>query len=134
VLAKWVDGFRPAVPFFRLSQGLYLFGRRVVTCKVAGEKPVIKVGGTFIGFDKFLELHASEELERLLNFDMDERTGLPKFLEAQQIVQAMDKMGVIDEIRELNESKHLQQDKPRQRRSRSAQTSGTLQRSVSACN
>lgn len=95
---------------------------------------MIKVGGTFIGFDKFLELHASEELERLLNFDMDERTGLPKFLEAQQIVQAMDKMGVIDEIRELNESKHLQQDKPRQRRSRSAQTSGTLQRSVSACN
>uniref|UniRef100_A0A7S0ZUW8 GAR domain-containing protein n=1 Tax=Noctiluca scintillans TaxID=2966 RepID=A0A7S0ZUW8_NOCSC len=140
VVAKWVDGFRPAVPFFRLSQGLYLFGRRVVTCKVAGEKPVIKVGGTFIGFDKFLELHASEELERLLNFDMDERTGLPKFLEAQQIVQAMDKMGAIDEIRELNESnhqhhqKHLQPDKSRQRRSRSAQTSGTLQRSVSACN
>merc|ERR1712176_1552790 len=85
VLAKWVNGYRPAVPFFRLAQGLYLFGRRQVICKISNDKPVFRVGGGFIGFDKFLELYASEELERLLQYDLNERTGEPKFTEAQRV-------------------------------------------------
>lgn len=99
VLAKWVNGYKPAVPFFRLSQGLYLFGRRQVICKITNDKPVFRVGGSFIGFDKFLELYASEELERLLNYDMDERTGDPKFLEAQRLQKAMDDSGYLAELR-----------------------------------
>lgn len=99
VLAKWVNGYRPAVPFFRLAQGLYLFGRRQVICKISNDKPVFRVGGGFIGFDKFLELYASEELERLLNYDMDDRTGDPKFLEAQRLQKAMDDSGYLAELR-----------------------------------
>lgn len=49
VLARWINGYRPAVPFFRLSQGLYLFGRRQVICKISNEKPVFRVGGGFVG-------------------------------------------------------------------------------------
>ena len=48
-LARWINGYRPAVPFFRLSQGLYLFGRRQVICKISNEKPVFRVGGGFVG-------------------------------------------------------------------------------------
>jgi len=103
VLAKWVNGYRPAVPFFRLSSGSYLFGRRQVLCKIVNEKPVFRVGGGFVSFDKFLELHASEELERLLTYDMDEKTGEPKFLEAQKVRQAWEETGGPEEIRERPE-------------------------------
>merc|ERR1711881_206634 len=82
VLAKWINGYRPAVPFFRLAQGLYLFGRRQVICKISNDKPVFRVGGGFIGFDKFLELYASEELERLLSYEMDDASKAPKFSQA----------------------------------------------------
>lgn len=99
VLAKWVNGYRPAVPFFRLGQGLYLFGRRQVSCKIVNDKPVFRVGGGFIGFDKFLEQYASEELERLLNYEIDERTGEPKFSEAQRIRHYIDEAGASDDFR-----------------------------------
>lgn len=99
VLAKWVNGYRPAVPFFRLAQGLYLFGRRQVMCKISNDKPVFRVGGGFIGFDKFLELYASEELERLLNYEIDERTGDPKFMEAQRVQASMADSGCPAESR-----------------------------------
>jgi hypothetical protein len=98
-LSKWVNGYRPAVPFFRLTQGLYLFGRRQVICKISNEKPVFRVGGGFIGFDKFLELYASEELERLLSYEVDDRTGEPKFSEALKVKQAMEECGLLDELR-----------------------------------
>ena len=29
-MARYINGFRPAVPFFRLAPGLYMFGRRQV--------------------------------------------------------------------------------------------------------
>jgi len=103
VLAKWVNGYKPAVPFFRLTQGLYLFGRRQVICKISNDKPVFRVGGGFIGFDKFLELYASEELERLLDYETDERTGEPKFAEAQKVQQAMEESGQLDDYRERAE-------------------------------
>jgi len=100
VVAKWVQGYKPAVPFFRLAQGVYLFGRRQVSCKIANDKPVFRVGGGFIGFDKFLELYASEELERLLSYDMYEKSGEPKFVEAQKIRQAWEESGQLDEVRD----------------------------------
>lgn len=98
VLAKWVNGYRPAVPFFRLSHGHYLFGRRQILCKISNDKPVFRVGGGFIGFDKFLELYASEELEQLLNYEIDERTGQPKFLEALRVRNAMKESGALEDI------------------------------------
>lgn len=100
VLAKWVNGYRPAVPFFRLGAGLYLFGRRQISCKIANDKPVFRVGGGFVGFDKFLELYASEELERLLNYEMDDRTGEPKFVEGHRFRRAMDEPGALDDLRD----------------------------------
>lgn len=100
VLAKWVNGYRPAVPFFRVGAGLYLFGRRQISCKIANDKPVFRVGGGFVGFDKFLELYASEELERLLNYETDDRTGEPKFLEGQRFRRAMDEPGALDDLRD----------------------------------
>merc|ERR1711972_382466 len=103
VLSKWINGYRPAVPFFRLTQGLYLFGRRQVACKISNEKPVFRVGGGFIGFDKFLELYASEELERLLSYEVDDRSGDPKFLECQRVRQAMEESGTLEELRERAE-------------------------------
>jgi len=84
VVAKWVNGYKPAVPFFRLSHGLYLFGRRQVLCKIVNDKPVFRVGGGFIGFDRFLELYASEELERLLAYEIHESSGEPKFARAHK--------------------------------------------------
>lgn len=104
VVAKWVNGYRPAVPFFRLSQGHYLFGRRQVICKIVNDKPVFRVGGGFIGFDRFLELYASEELERLLSYDVDERTGQPKFAEAQKACQSLEESGVLEDLRENAEA------------------------------
>lgn len=105
VLAKWVNGYRPAVPFFRLSQGVYLFGRRQVICKIVNDKPVFRVGGGFIGFDKFLELYASEELERLLSYEMDERTGEPKFIEAQKVTRAWEEEGDLEDGQERSQPK-----------------------------
>merc|ERR1719359_2077648 len=99
VLAKWINGYRPAVPFFRLGPGLYLFGRRQVICKISNEKTVFRIGGGFIGFDKFLELYASEELERLLNYEVDERTGEPRFVEAMKVKQIMKESGMLVEMR-----------------------------------
>mmetsp|Transcript_42449 Transcript_42449/g.79713 ORF Transcript_42449/g.79713 Transcript_42449/m.79713 type:complete len:735 (-) Transcript_42449:39-2243(-) len=100
VLAKWVNGYRPAVPFFRLAQGSYLFGRRQVSCKIANDKPVFRVkSGNFISFEKFLELYASEELEGLLNYEIDERTGEPKFAEAQRVRQLMEVSGAFERLR-----------------------------------
>merc|ERR1712176_127407 len=103
VLAKWVNGYRPAVPFFRLAQGVYLFGRRQVICKISNDKPVFRVGGGFVGFDKFLELYASEELERLLSYELDERTNEPKFMEAFKVRQSMEDSGALDELRDRAE-------------------------------
>lgn len=102
-LAKWINGYRPAVPFFRLAQGQYLFGRRQVLCKISNDKPVFRVGGGFIGFDKFLELYASEELERLLSYEMDAKTGEPKFIESQRALQELDQSGVLEDLRERAE-------------------------------
>lgn len=101
ILAKWVNGYRPAVPFFRLSHGHYLFGRRQILCKISNDKPVFRVGGGFIGFDRFLELYASEELEQLLNYEIDDRTGQPKFLEALRVRNAMKESGAMDDIIEV---------------------------------
>merc|ERR1711862_968900 len=100
VLAKWINGYRPSVPFFRLTQGLYLFGRRQVVCKITNDKPVFRIGGGFVAFDKFLELYASEELERLLSYEVDERTGDPKFAEALRVRQAMEESGLLEELRD----------------------------------
>lgn len=100
VLSKWVNGYRPAVPFFRLGQGLYLFGRRQVTCKISNDKPVFRVGGGFVSFDKFVEQFASEELERLLTYDLDEKTGEPKFLEGLKVKQVMEESGMIEDLRQ----------------------------------
>merc|ERR1712087_191079 len=106
VLSKWINGYKPAVPFFRLAQGVYLFGKRQVICKISNDKPVFRVGGGFVGFDKFLELYASEELERLLAYDVDERTGEPKFVDAQRARQVMEESGVLEEFRERAEQAH----------------------------
>merc|ERR1712176_858639 len=103
VLSKWVNGYRPAVPFFRLAQGVYLFGRRQVICKISNDKPVFRVGGGFVGFDKFLELYASEELERLLTYEVDERTGDPKFIDAQRVRQSMEESGMLEDLRDRAE-------------------------------
>merc|ERR1712187_9441 len=100
VLSKWINGYKPAVPFFRLAQGVYLFGRRQVICKISNDKPVFRVGGGFMCFDKFLELYASEELERLLSYEVDDRTGEPKFTEALRVRQAMEESGLLDELRD----------------------------------
>ncbi|CAD7948677.1 unnamed protein product [Amoebophrya sp. A25] len=66
VLHRWIEGLRPAVPFFRMSQGLYLFGRRQVHCQINNERPVFRVGGGFLGFEEFLEKYQDEQLELLL--------------------------------------------------------------------
>merc|ERR1719161_2089779 len=55
VLAKWINAYRPAVPFFRLGPGQYLFGRRSVLCSISNGKPVFRVGGGYVAFDNFLE-------------------------------------------------------------------------------
>jgi len=99
ILARWINGYRPAVPFFRLSQGLYLFGRRQVICKISNDKPVFRVGGGFVGFEKFLEQFASEELERLLTYDLDDKTGEPKFLEGLKAKQIIEESGLVEELR-----------------------------------
>ena len=51
-------------------------------CKVSNEKPVFRVGGGFVSFEKFLELYAAEELERLLQYDIDAQTGTNRMQQA----------------------------------------------------
>lgn len=104
ILGRWINGYRPAVPFFRLGHGLYLFGRRQVICKISNDKPVFRVGGGFIGFEKFLEQFASEELERLLTYDLDDRTGEPKFLEGLKAKQLIEESGIVEELRQKEET------------------------------
>lgn len=68
-LARYIHGYRPAVPFVRLSAGSYIFGSRHVLAKVSNDKPVFRIGGGFVSFEKFLETYAAEELDRLLQYD-----------------------------------------------------------------
>ncbi|CAD7960312.1 unnamed protein product [Amoebophrya sp. A120] len=63
-LAKWIQGFEPAVPFFRVQQGVYLFGKRQVNVQINNEKPVFRVGGGFLPFEQFVEKFEQEELEK----------------------------------------------------------------------
>merc|ERR1712232_89258 len=58
------------------------------------------VGGGFIGFEKFLELYATEELEKLLSYEIDDRTGAPKFSEALKVRQTVEESGLLDDLRE----------------------------------
>ena len=67
-LARYIQGYRPAVPFSRLNSGSYMFGTKQVFVKLVNDKPVFRVGGGFVGFEKFLEKFAGEELEKLLEF------------------------------------------------------------------
>lgn len=66
VVARWVNGYEPAVPFFRVSQGVYMFGRRQVNCQISNEKPVFRVGGGFLSFEEFLDRFQSEEVEKMI--------------------------------------------------------------------
>ena len=52
------------------------------------------------GFEKFLEQFASEELERLLTYELDERTGEPKFLEGLKAKQLIEDSGLVEELRQ----------------------------------
>lgn len=70
------------MPFVRLGLGSYLFGTRHVNVKVSNERPIFRVGGGFASFDKFMELYANEELERLLQYDVDTATGMTKMQQA----------------------------------------------------
>jgi hypothetical protein len=85
-LAKWINGYRPAVPFFRLSPGYYLFGRRQVHVRVQGDKPVFRVGGGYVDFEKFLEKYAAEELEKLLTHETGTE-AVPKSLVHSRLSQ-----------------------------------------------
>lgn len=126
ILGRWINGYRPAVPFFRLSQGLYLFGRRQVICKISNDKPVFRVGGGFIGFEKFLEQFASEELERLLTYDLDDRTGEPKFLEGLKAKQIIEESGLVEELRQKEEVRNKGLSSTLSRRSLNSTSRGSL--------
>eukprot|EP00913_Durusdinium_trenchii_P010830 g10159.t1 len=126
ILGRWINGYRPAVPFFRLSQGLYLFGRRQVICKISNDKPVFRVGGGFIGFEKFLEQFASEELERLLTYDLDDRTGEPKFLEGLKAKQIIEESGLVEDLRQKEEVRNKGLSSTLSRRSLNSTSRGSL--------
>lgn len=64
MLARWIVGLEPAVPFFRISQGQYLFGKRQVAVQINNEKPVFRVGGGFLSFEEFLDKFEAEELDK----------------------------------------------------------------------
>lgn len=57
------------------------------------------------GFEKFLEQFASDELERLLTYELDERTGEPKFLEGLKAKQIIEDSGLVEELRQREERK-----------------------------
>lgn len=64
-LAELINSYRPPVPFFRLSQGVYLFGSRKALCHEKNGRIVLRSGGGFLGFKEFLQAYASEELMKL---------------------------------------------------------------------
>ncbi|CAD7931793.1 unnamed protein product [Amoebophrya sp. A120] len=75
VLAKYIHAFRPAVPFSRVSNGCYLFGTKQVQIRLSNEKPVFRIGGGFLSFEKFLEQYAGEELDKILLMQEQGGTG-----------------------------------------------------------
>ena len=72
-MAKYIVGYRPAVPFVRLSSGKYLFGTREVFATLKNEKPVFRVGGGFLSFGDLLESCTHEELRKIMDRDAMER-------------------------------------------------------------
>jgi len=71
LLAQYVNTFHPPVPFFRLDDGVYLFGTRRVIVRIHNnDKLVFRIGGGFCDFEKFIDQYASEELAKLENREL----------------------------------------------------------------
>eukprot|EP00397_Hematodinium_sp_SG-2012_P011368 GEMP01011505.1.p1 GENE.GEMP01011505.1~~GEMP01011505.1.p1 ORF type:complete len:751 (+),score=214.31 GEMP01011505.1:93-2345(+) len=87
-LAKWIHAYQPAVPFVRISVGLYAFGKRQVLCKISNDKPVFRVGGGFLGFDAFLDRFSDEELTRILYDNDNNAIALERLLSQRSFVSA----------------------------------------------
>eukprot|EP00392_Amoebophrya_sp_AT5.2_P003429 g3434.t1 len=55
-LAQLINKVRPPVPFYRLSQGIYLYGSKKVLVKLTKQnKLIFRVGGGYCSFHEFLE-------------------------------------------------------------------------------
>ena len=67
--------------------------------KLSNGKPVLRVGGGYVGFEKFLERYASDELENLLNYAVD-GNGKPKNAHALQVRHALRDSGYVSESRD----------------------------------
>ena len=48
-------------------------------------------------------LSPSQELERLLSYEMDAKTGEPKFIESQRALQELDQSGALEDLRDRAE-------------------------------
>ncbi|CAD7943706.1 unnamed protein product [Amoebophrya sp. A25] len=72
ILARYIHAFRPAVPFTRLLSGVYHFGTKQVQIRVSNDRPVFRIGGGFLSFERFLETYSAEELDKILdNYNHD---------------------------------------------------------------
>ena len=60
--------------------------RHKVLVKLSNGKPVLRVGGGYLGFETFLARYASDELENLLNYAVD-GSGKPKNAHALQALE-----------------------------------------------
>ena len=60
--------------------------RHKVLVKLSNGKPVLRVGGGYLGFETFLARYASDELENLLNYAVD-GSGKPKNAHALQALK-----------------------------------------------
>lgn len=63
VLAECINSYKPPIPFFRLSQGIYLYGSRKVLVKLTKQgKPIFRVGGGYCSFEEFIDQFSKESL------------------------------------------------------------------------
>eukprot|EP00928_Gymnodinium_smaydae_P054574 TRINITY_DN38320_c0_g1_i1.p1 TRINITY_DN38320_c0_g1~~TRINITY_DN38320_c0_g1_i1.p1 ORF type:complete len:408 (-),score=122.48 TRINITY_DN38320_c0_g1_i1:51-1274(-) len=65
LLAEHIESSCPAVPFYRLSAGVYLFGTLKVTCRRAPTgRLVFRVGGGYCSFESLLQQYGPSELAK----------------------------------------------------------------------
>lgn len=57
MMAMYIDQFNLDVPFYRISEGVYMFGTKRITAKIMNGKLVVRVGGGYMLIEEFLQTY-----------------------------------------------------------------------------
>ena len=66
MMAKHLEDIGCTVKVVRTGQGKYMFGTKSVMAKVINDKLVIRVGGGYMGAEKFIQQYGPMEMAKIL--------------------------------------------------------------------